>query len=54
LKVNITYDKQGYPVREDCLKIPFSEFYMTYDLMQFQEDFFANKGGLVDHFAKMW
>lgn len=22
--------------------------------MQFQEDFFANKDGLLDHFSKMW
>ena len=36
LKVDIRYDEKGYPLREDCLKVPFSEFYLSYDLMKFQ------------------
>lgn len=54
LKVKIRYDDEGFPLREDCLKIPFSVFYLSEDLMQFQEDFFTDKRGLLTHFIKMW
>jgi endoglycosylceramidase len=47
-------DAQGYPLVEDCLKQPFALFYVSYDVMRFQQDFFTNAYGLADQFAKMW
>ena len=42
LKVKIRYDEQGFPLIEDCLKISFAEYYLTYDVMKLQQDFFSN------------
>jgi len=54
LKVKMEFDEHGYPKREDCLKVEFATFYLTEDLMRFQEDFFTNKRGLMDSFSNMW
>jgi endoglycosylceramidase len=54
LKIKLRYDEAGFPLREDCLKIPFSQFYLTYDIMKLQRDLFTNQRGLLDHLCKVW
>lgn len=54
LKVKLRYDDKGFPLTEDCLKIEFGQFYLTYDVMKLQKDLFTNERGLLDHFAKFW
>lgn len=54
LPFKLRRDEHGYPLMEDCLKKPFALFYLTYDVMKFQQDFFTNEHGLADSFAKMW
>jgi endoglycosylceramidase len=54
LPVKLRRDESGYPLIEDCLKQPFALFYLTRDVMKFQQDFFTNEDGLADSFAKMW
>lgn len=54
LKVKIRYDEKGFPLIEDCLKISFAEYYLTYDVMKLQKDFFTNERGLLDHLGKAW
>lgn len=41
-------------MQEDCLKISFAEYYLTYDVMKLQRDFFTNQRGLLDHLAAVW
>jgi hypothetical protein len=36
------------------LKIDFGAFYLTFDVMRLQKDFFTNQRGLLDHFTKFW
>ena len=52
--MDMDYDKDGNPNRSKCLSINFGTFYVSEDVMRFQEDFFTNKRGLLDSFAKMW
>ena len=54
LKVKIRYDDQGFPIQEDCLKLQFAKYYLTYDVMKLQRDFFTNQRGLLDHLARVW
>lgn len=54
MKINFTYDEKGYPNLEDCHQVEFALFYTTRDLMKFQEDFFTNERGLLDHYSNMW
>lgn len=54
LPIKLRRDDQGYPLTVDCLKYPFAMFYLTRDVMKFQQDFFTNEDGLADDFAKMW
>lgn len=42
LPFKLRKDEHGYPLMEDCLKKPFALFYLTYDVMKFQQDFFTN------------
>lgn len=51
LRVNMSFDEEGYPKLEDCLKTEFGLFYTTFDVMRFQEDFFKNVGKNADKFA---
>ena len=39
---------------ESCHQVEFALFYTTEDLNKFQQDFFTNKRGLLDHYTKMW
>lgn len=52
--MDLDFDKDGMPNRTKCLSIEFAAFYLSQDLMRFQEDFFTNKRGLLDSFAQMW
>lgn len=54
LKVKLRYDDQGFPLTEDCLKTEFGKFYLTYDVMKLQKDFFTNQRGLLDSFVRFW
>ena len=54
LNVHLEYDEKGYPTIKTCLKLEFSFYYIANDVMQFQEDFFSNERGLLDHYVKMW
>lgn len=53
-KVKLRRDAQGLPLKEDCMKIPFSKYYLSYDVMTFAEDFIKNKRGMNDMFVEMW
>jgi endoglycosylceramidase len=54
LPIKLRRDAQGFPITEDCLKQPFALFYLSYDVMRLQQDFFTNADGLADQFGKMW
>lgn len=54
LKVDLKYDQHGIPLKEECMKIQFFKYYTTDDVMRFSHDFFTNKNGMADKFAKMW
>ena len=54
LPYKIRFDEHGYPLREDCQKVNFAEFYLTRDVNKFQEEFLTNERGLADEFANMW
>jgi hypothetical protein len=41
-------------LQEDCLKLSFAEYYLTYDVMKLQRDLFTNQRGLLDHLAGVW
>ncbi len=52
--VKLKRDAQGYPLTSDCLKHPFALFYLSYDVMKFQQDFFTDADGLAQSFGHMW
>eukprot|EP00128_Syssomonas_multiformis_P014358 Colp12_sorted_trinity150504_noHs@8228 len=44
----------GYPKVSDCLKIPFFQYYFTYDLNKVMDEIYNNVDGKADAFAAMW
>lgn len=53
-KVKLRRDAGGFPLKEDCMKIPFFHYYISYDVVAFSHDFFTNKNGMNDKFIEMW
>jgi endoglycosylceramidase len=53
-KVKLRYDKDGFPLKEDCMKMHFQSYYTTFDVVNFALDFFKNKDGMLDMFIEMW
>lgn len=53
-KVELRRDSNGNPLKEDCLKKAFFQYYISYDVVSFSHDFFTNKNGMNDKFIEMW
>ena len=54
LKVDLRFDKEGNPLKEDCAKEKFIKYYLSEDVMRFSQMFFQNQNGMGDKFIKMW
>ncbi len=54
LKVNISFDSNGYANITQCLSIPFFKYYLTKDVQREWENYYTNVNGVRDSFTNMW
>jgi len=52
--VKLRRDEKGFPLNEDCLKLNFGDFYLSYDVGKNSKRLFSNTDGLRDAFAEKW
>ena len=53
-KLDMSYDKDGYPDMKSCLSTGFINFYKSDAIQIAFQDLYDNARGIRDHFANMW